>query len=133
MHPALHPPERPFHIHTPKPGFRGRGHTWYDGCGIEGNAELGTIKLSHEANVESLMTRFDVHTTSDTPTSPGADLGSKRDDESGVYWPVRDAVSSLLWLSTMMRPDITNAVRAVGRYDHTPTGRLWQAIMIYQV
>ena len=24
--PALHPPERPFHTHTPKPGFGGRGH-----------------------------------------------------------------------------------------------------------
>ena len=24
--PALHPPERPSHTHTPKPGFGGRGH-----------------------------------------------------------------------------------------------------------
>ena len=24
--PALHPPERPSHAHTPKPGFEGRGH-----------------------------------------------------------------------------------------------------------
>ena len=24
--PALHPPERSFHTHTPKPGFGGRGH-----------------------------------------------------------------------------------------------------------
>ena len=24
--PALHPPERPSHTHTPKPGFEGRGH-----------------------------------------------------------------------------------------------------------
>ena len=26
MSPALHPPERPSHTHTPKPGFGGRGH-----------------------------------------------------------------------------------------------------------
>ena len=26
--PALHPPERPPHTHTPKPGFRGRGHEY---------------------------------------------------------------------------------------------------------
>ncbi|CAM9560755.1 unnamed protein product [Ascophyllum nodosum] len=103
--------------------------TWYDGCGIERNAELGMIKLSQEANVESLMTRFDVHPTSDIPASPGADLGPKRDDESGGDWPVREAVGSLLWLSTMTRPNITNAVRAVARYAHTPTARLWQAIM----
>ena len=24
--PALHPPERPSHTHTPKPGFGGKGH-----------------------------------------------------------------------------------------------------------
>ena len=29
----------------------------------------------------------------------------------------------------MTRPDITNAVRAVARYAHEPTERLWQAIM----
>ena len=28
MSPALHPPERPFHTHTPKPGFGGRGHDY---------------------------------------------------------------------------------------------------------
>ena len=76
------------------------------------------------------MTRFDVHTTPDTPASPGADLGSKRDIESeGEDWPARDAVGSLLWLSTMTRPDMTNAVRAVACYAHTPIERLWQAIM----
>ena len=55
--------------------------TRYDGCGIERNAELGAIKLSQEAYVESLMARFDVHTTTGTRASPGADLGPKKDDE----------------------------------------------------
>ena len=68
--------------------------TWYDGFGIERNAELGTIKLSQEPCVESLMTRFDVHTTSETPASPGADIGQKRDGESGGDCPVREAVKS---------------------------------------
>ena len=40
-----------------------------------------------------------------------------------------EAVSSLLWLSTMMQPNIMNAVRAMARYAHTPTERLWQAIV----
>ena len=104
--------------------------TWYDGCGIERDAELGTIKLSQEAFVESLTKRFDVQPSSDIPASPGADLGPKQDDEPGGDWPVREAIGSLMWLSTMTRPDITNAVRAVARYAHEPTTeRLWQAIM----
>ena len=103
--------------------------TWYDGCGIERDVELGTIKLSQEAYVESLMKWFDVQSISDIPASPGADLGPKQDDEPGGDWPVREAIGSLMWLSTMTRPDITNAVRAVARYAHKPTERLWQAIM----
>ena len=90
---------------------------------------MGAIKLSQQAYVESLMTRFDLHTTSDAPASSGADLGPKRDDESGEDWPVKKAAGSLLWLSTMTRPNIPNAVRAVARYAHTPAERLWQAIM----
>ena len=95
--------------------------TWYDGCGIERNVKLGTIKLSQEAYVESLMRRFDVHSTSNIPASPGADLGPKRKDEPGGDWSVREAVGSLLWLSTITRPDITNAVQAVARYAHEST------------
>ena len=102
--------------------------TWYDGCGIERDVELGTIKLSQEAYVESLMKRFDEQSISDIPASPGADLGPKQDNEPGKNWPVREAVGSLMWLSTVTRPDITNAVRAVARYAHEPTERLWQAI-----
>ena len=75
------------------------------------------------------MKRFDVQPISDIPASPGADLGPKQDDESGGDWPVREAIGSLMWLSTMTRPDITNALRAVARYALEPTERLWQAIM----
>ena len=105
--------------------------TWYDGCGITRDAELSTIKMSQQAYVESLLAaRFDVHTTSDTPASPGAGLGPKRDDESGGDWPVvREVVGSLLWLSTMTRTDITNALQTVACYAHTPTEKLWQATM----
>ena len=68
------------------------------GYGIERDVELGTIKLSQEAYVESLMKRFDVQSISDIPASPGADLGP---NESGGDWPVREAVGSLTWLSNM--------------------------------
>ena len=57
------------------------------------------------------------------------EIRPKQDDEPGGDWPVREAIGSLMWLSTMTRPDITNAVRAVARYAHEPTERLWLAIM----
>ena len=66
------------------------------------------------------MKRFDLQSISDIPASP---------DEPGGDWPVREAFGSLMWLLTMARPDITNAVRAVARNAHEPTERLWQAIM----
>ena len=33
-----------------------------------------------------------------------------------------------MWLSTMTRPDIANAVRAVARHSHNPTDRHWKAV-----
>ena len=77
--------------------------TWYDGCGIERDVELGIIKLSQEAYVESLMKRFDVQSISNIPASPGADLGPKQDDKLGGDWPVREAIGSLIWLSTSVK------------------------------
>ena len=70
--------------------------TWYDGCGIEREVEVGTLKLSQEAYVERLIKRFDVQSISDIPASPGADLGPKQDDEPGGDWPVREAVGRLM-------------------------------------
>ena len=103
--------------------------TRYNGCGIERDVELGTIKFSQEAYVESLMKRFYLQFIADIPASLDADLGPKQDDESRGDWAVREAVRSLMWLSTMTRPDITNAVRVVARYAHEPSERLWQAMM----
>ena len=103
--------------------------TLYNGCGIERDVELGTMEFSQEAYAESLMKRFDVQSISDIPASPGADLDPKQDDEPGGDWLGREAVGSLMWLSIMTRPDITNAVLAVACYAHEPTERLWQAIM----
>ena len=34
-----------------------------------------------------------------------------------------------MWLSTMTRPNISNAVRAVARHSHNPTERHWRAVL----
>ena len=44
-------------------------------------------------------------------------------------WPHKKAVGSLMWLSTMTRPDISNAVGAVAFHSHNPTDRHWKAVM----
>ena len=44
--------------------------TWYDGCGIKRDVELGMIKLSQEAYIESLMKRFDVQSFPISPLPP---------------------------------------------------------------
>ena len=47
----------------------------------------------------------------DIPATPGVKLGPREEGESKGYWPYREAVGSLMWLSTMTRPDVSNAVR----------------------
>lgn len=40
---------------------------------------------------------------------------------------MREAVGALLWVSTMTRPNITSALRAMARYAHTPAESLWKS------
>ena len=40
-----------------------------------------------------------------------------------------EAVSRLMWLSTMAWLDISNVVRAVARHSHRRTGRHWKAVL----
>ena len=65
---------------------------------------------------------------SDLPASQSADLGPWRNDESLCDKPVRAAVRSFIWLGSMTRPNIANAVRAVARQAHDPAERHWRAV-----
>ena len=58
-----------------------------------------------------------------------ASTGSREEGEPKGDWPYREAVGSLMWLSTMTRPGISNAVRAVARHSHNPTDRSWKAVL----
>jgi len=49
-------------------------------------------------------------------------------EEANRSYPVREAVGGLLFLSTMTRPDIANAVRELSRYLENPTDKVVQGI-----
>ena len=102
--------------------------TWYDGIGIETDLGNGTTKLSQKAYIESVLKRFNVTTTAPTPAIPGADLGPKRDDESAVDRPVREALGCLMWL-VQTRPDISLPLNKIQKVAHSPTDRVWKAIL----
>ena len=88
---------------------------WYLGCAFERDREKGILRMSQRAFIESVVSRYGVDAESNLPASQSADLGPRRNDESVCDKPVRAAVGSLIWLSSMTRPDIANAVRVVTR------------------
>ena len=76
-----------------------------------------------------MLNRFGVSSSSDIPATPGVELGPRAEGEPKGDWPYREAVGSLMWLWTMTRPDISNAVRAVARHSHNPADRHWKSVM----
>ena len=70
-----------------------------------------------------------MNSSSDIPGTPGVELGPRKEGEPNRDWPYREAVGSLMWLSTMTRPDISNAVHTVARHFHNPTDRYWNAVL----
>ena len=103
--------------------------TWYAGCAFKRNWELGTMEITQKDFVESMLNRFGVNSSSDIPATPGVELSPREEGEPKGDWPYREAVGSLMWLSTMTQPDISNAVCAVARHSHNPTDRHWKAVL----
>ena len=91
------------------------------GCAFKRNWELGTLEITQKAFVESMLNRFGGNSSSGIPATPGAEPGPREEGEPKGNWPFREAVGSLVWLSTMTRPKISNAVRAVARHSHNLT------------
>ena len=48
-------------------------------------------------------------------------------DEPNVLFPFRELICALLWIASLTRPDIANAVRAVARYCSAPKLIHWKA------
>ena len=91
--------------------------------------ELGTLEITQKALIESTLNRFGVNSSFDIPATPGVELDPREEDEPRGDCPYREAVGSLMWLSTMTRPGISNAVHPVARHSHNPTDRQWKALM----
>ena len=103
--------------------------TWYTGCAFKRDWELGTLGTTQKAFIERMLDRFGVNSSSDISAIPGVELSPREQSEPNGEWPYRVAVGSLIWLSTMTRPDISNVVRAVAHHSHNPTNRNWKAVL----
>jgi hypothetical protein len=95
------------------------------------------IKLDLETKTNDMLARFNMagaHPV-DTPAKESLDdelyeCEMKRRDgrEKSVDFPVREAVKSLLYLGTILRPDICNAIRVLSRYLENPTNAVLMGI-----
>ncbi|CAB1112078.1 unnamed protein product [Ectocarpus sp. CCAP 1310/34] len=104
------------------------------GCAFVRDREAGTIEMSQESYIRSVLERFNVCRTSSIPASLTNDYKSVMEDEGARDVPFREVVGSLMWIANQTRPDISNAVRAVARHSHEPKkshGKAAQKILNY--
>ena len=103
--------------------------TWYTSRVFKRNLELGTLGITQKALIESMLNSYALHYPVDNPSAPGVEVGTKKETEQRGDWPYREAVRQLMWLSTMTRPDISNAVCAVVCHSHNPFKRHWKTVV----
>ena len=101
----------------------------YSGCTFTRNKKDGTLLMHQRACIERLVDKFDVTSTSPNPSCTSASVRPKEVNEKGFDGPFRNLVGGLMWIASMTRPDIANAVRAVARHAHAPTERHWRAAL----
>ena len=102
----------------------------YTGCAFVRDWESGVLEMNQAAYAENLVAQYGIFATSNIPGS--VDLGPRKDGEQGVNddFPLnRPVVGSLMWLSVMTRPDITNTLRTCARHSHNPSPRHWKALL----
>ena len=88
------------------------------GCQFIRDREAGTIEISQESYIRSVFERFNICRTSSIPASIANDNRSLKENEGAEDMPFREVVGSPMWIASQMRPDISNAVRAVARHSH---------------
>ena len=96
-------------------------------CAFRRDREAGTIEISQDSYIRSVLERFKICRTSSIPASPANDYRSVKEDEDAGDVPFREVVGSLMWIANQARPDNSNAVRAVARHSHEPKKSHWKA------
>ena len=79
--------------------------------------------------MRDILNRFRMNPLSDITTISSVELRPSKEDKRGGDWPYREAVGSLMWLSSTTGPNISSAVRAVVRHYDIPTEMHWKAGM----
>lgn len=68
---------------------------------------VGVRRVSQRACIEIAVNRFGAEVESGIPASQSADFGPRRENDKLSDKPIRTAIGSLLWVSGMARPDIS--------------------------
>ena len=76
-----------------------------------------------------MLNIVEVNSSSHIPATPGVEPGPRKEDEPRGDWPYREAAGSLMLLSTMWTPDISNAACAMARHSYNPVDSHWKAVM----
>jgi hypothetical protein len=102
--------------------------SWLLGVSVSHDPKNRTIALGQETYIDQILTRFglDKARPASTPMEPGVDLTP----DSPAISPIlltsaekttyREMIGSLMYLSTMTRPDITFAVSTLSQYLDSP-------------
>jgi hypothetical protein len=106
------------------------------GLDIVHDREAKTIKVSQSRYIAEVLDRFNMADCNSEKTpyidseKLSYDMSPKTDKEKldMKKVPYREAVGSLLHIARCTRPDISERVRAVGRYSHNPGRGHWRAI-----
>ena len=101
----------------------------YNGCAFVRDREVGTMLMHQRACIDKLGYRFDVTTSCRNPSSSPNFVRAREVSEEQFDGSYRHLVGGLLWIASMTRPDVANAVREVARQAHDPAPRHWKAAL----
>lgn len=105
------------------------GHIFID-IQIERNREKKILFIHQEAYTRQIINKFRMSDTkaSAVPTDPNIRLTSINTDvEESIQVPFREAVSSLMFLAVVTRPDISYAINLVSKYSNHNESH-WKAV-----